>query len=71
MVAEAEIVCGQRIPVLNVKYRCKNLQEIDEIVTVAPSSVSPPNFDAIRGLDSVSTGSELVSCSFRSVFEVD
>lgn len=59
MVAEAEVVCEQRIPVLDVKYRCKKLQEIDEIVTVAPASVSPPNFDAIRGLDSVSTSSEL------------
>lgn len=50
MGAEAEVVVQQSIPVLDVKFRCP---EIGDAVTLA-SPLSPPSFDPIRDLDSVS-----------------
>ncbi|XP_057963588.1 probable protein phosphatase 2C 49 [Malania oleifera] len=52
MGAEAEFVCRQSIPVLDVQYRC-NLQEIGDIVAIT-SPISPPSFDPICASEPVS-----------------
>ncbi|KAK9266709.1 hypothetical protein L1049_007362 [Liquidambar formosana] len=63
MVAEAEVVCQQRIPVLDVKYFAKgsNLQEIEDVVTVrAPEPVSADvSFSQldVKSPDKISEGS--------------
>ncbi|KAA8549040.1 hypothetical protein F0562_000724 [Nyssa sinensis] len=59
MGAKAEVVVQQSIPVLDVQYRCSNLQEIGDVVAIS-SPLSPPSCDPIAATDSVSAN---LSCS--------
>lgn len=63
MVAEAEVVCQQRVPVLDVPYFGKgsNIEEIDEIVAIS-SPISSPKLGKV-GLPADLPTPQLVSLS--------
>ena len=64
MVAEAELVCQQRVPLLDVQFFPKgiNIHEIEEAPVVSPS-LKPTSFDRVRS-------SELVSAELLNSQEV-
>ncbi|TKY72453.1 phosphatase 2C 13 [Spatholobus suberectus] len=66
MVAEAEIICQQSIPMLDVKYHLRVGQEQGVKVEVSPTSNAVPIFGHVRGsAESVETTrfESVVSCS--------
>lgn len=68
MVAEAEVVCQQSVPMLDVPFFNKgsDIEKIDEIVAIS-SPVSSPRFVQVRVTESVSADlstSQLVSLFF-------
>lgn len=56
MGAEAEVVCQQSVPVLEVQYFAKgnNVYEVVEDVVAVPQSLSPKSFDKFHASDLVS-----------------
>ncbi|KAJ7977720.1 Protein phosphatase 2C-like protein [Quillaja saponaria] len=65
MVAEADFVCQQSVPVLDVQYLAKGSNILEESVAVT-TSLAPQDFDLVRASESVSA--ELLSSEtdFRS-----
>lgn len=57
MVAEAEVVCQQRVPVLDVQCYVRG-NSIDDVVAIS-TSLSPPSFDQICASDAVSADSSV------------
>ena len=55
MVAEAEVVCQQRVPVLDVQYYARE-NNIEDVVAIS-TSLSSPSFDPICASDTVSADS--------------
>ncbi|XWS31876.1 hypothetical protein CRYUN_Cryun23aG0113200 [Craigia yunnanensis] len=71
MVAEAEVVCQQSVPVLDVPFFSKgiNMEEIDEIVAIS-SPVSSPKFGQIRVAESVSADLSTSQLDVKSLEKV-
>ena len=67
MVAEAEVVCQQKVPALDVQYYARG-NSIEDVVAIS-TSLSPPSFDPICSLDSVSADSSFTQAvSFQFLF---
>lgn len=70
MGAEAEVVCQQVVPVLEVQYFAKGTnvcEVVEDVVVAVPQSLSPKSFDKFHASDLVSvdlTSSQEVSFSF-------
>ncbi|KAJ9696761.1 hypothetical protein PVL29_008795 [Vitis rotundifolia] len=64
MVAEAEVVCQQRVPVLDVQYYARG-NNIEDVVAIS-TSLSSPSFDPNCASDSVSADSAGTQVAIKS-----
>ncbi|RVX01579.1 putative protein phosphatase 2C 49 [Vitis vinifera] len=64
MVAEAEVVCQQRVPVLDVQYYARE-NNIEDVVAIS-TSLSSPSFDPICASDTVSADSSGTQVDIKS-----